>query len=355
MRKLLLHKQDSAILKTFFILSFIHLSLLSIAFVLQSNGGSLIKILFAAFCILFCLFSSSPANSIQHTIGHTPIFKSHGLNILLTFANSLINAKSPPFIWNVHHNLMHHSSNNGVKDVSRTFKKYQKLYQMPFYLVKFALDAFPIFFDVKKRLRQEPEYIDSPFIDKNDVRYIFWMSVWVLPFLAGIAMLTWWNPYCGLIYMIGMSASILEAGGLNYLLHAWDFNEEKGFQDDYVSFDQIVKSSILNVAPHYNKNSFHAGHHFTHHLYPRMHWTAYPAQTIRILKKLNEDQKKKVIVIHSDHYAVVNIVSLFLLGRERFLKKYRVSIEEGIHVLEEGLFHSKASRRMKGQQHMAHA
>ncbi|MCB1213994.1 MAG: fatty acid desaturase [Deltaproteobacteria bacterium] len=341
------HPAEKKIFFTALVLALINIALLVGAWALSSMATVYwVAYLFGVFVIQFKI--SPYANTVQHSVAHSPVFKNSFLNACLSIFNALFNSKNPPFLWNVHHALMHHLFNNGQGDLSRTHQSKNKRYAVLPYMVKFTVEIVPIFTSVLKLFKNNPEEKNSDFIRKSDLKYLWIMPLLLVPYLALIILLTLYAPLVGLTYAVGAVTTIFEVSGLNFLQHAWDTNQGSQFNTPYRTAEQILKSSTTNVSANYNARYGNAGHHAAHHLFPLAHWSEYPKISKQLIQKaVAEAYDKEIFLYNTSRDSTVLILEYILLGSDAFFKKYRITAEEALEILDRDL--SKASVSAQGQ------
>lgn len=331
------HPAEKRIFLTAVLLSVINIGLLLGAWAISPYGVFYwIAYLIVVFLIQFKI--SPYANTVQHSVGHTPVFKNSFLNTSLSVFNALLNSKNPPFLWNVHHDLMHHLFNNGKGDQSRTFRSSGNRRSVILYMIKFSVEVVPIFIAVITYFSRFPEYRNSPFIRKSDLKYIWIMPFCLIPYLALIIFLTIKVPLIGLTYAVGAATTIFEVSGLNFLQHSWDANRGSQFDSAYTSAEQILKSSTTNVSKSYNDRYGYAGHHAAHHLYPLVHWTEYPKLSRQLIQKaIDEGFDQDIFLYKTSRDSTVLILEYILLGGDAFFKKYRITAQQALESLNQDL------------------
>lgn len=339
------HPAEKRIFITAVLLSFVNVGLLVGAWAISSlSVGYWAAYLVGVFIIQFKI--SPYANTVQHSVAHTPVFKNRWLNAGLSIFNGLFNSKNPPFLWNVHHALMHHLFNNGQGDVSRTYKADGRRYSVLPYMLKFTVEIVPIFTSVLKIFKKDPHAADSDFIRKSDLKYIWIMPLLLIPYTALIVLAIMYAPLMGLTYAVGAVTTIFEVSGLNYLQHAWDANPASEFKTPYTTAEQILKSSTTNVSANYNFRYGNAGHHAAHHLHPLAHWSEYPKISRQLIQQaVDEGYDEDIFLYHTSKDSTILIVEYLILGGERFFKKYRISAQEALTIIDRDMQKSRATAK----------
>lgn len=325
---------DRITLRTFLVLLVFNAGLLAAAVWIERHAGTAAGVAFIAGVFVVQLLTSSFANGTQHALTHNPLFGSYPFGQVLSLVNSVVNSKNPPFLWNVHHSLMHHLANNGPGDASRVWREDGRRRPLGPYIVAFVLDAVPIFVRVIRRFRRDPALARSRFLDPRDLKYLWLMPALLVPYVAGIAWLAWWSPLAGATYLAGMLANMIEVAGLNYVQHAWDANPPQERRGEYTTVRRIMRSAVITVGPWYNRNHGNTGLHATHHVYPLAHWSTYPALTVDLLEQARrEGYDHEVVILDVDLPSVPLVIAYAILGPEGMLARYRIGTEAAIERL----------------------
>lgn len=193
-----------------------------------------------------------------HCTSHRPLFKPayRRMNEIIPWVLGPFFGQSPNSYF-AHHVGMHHREENLPDDLSSTLE-YQRdrLSHWLLYCGRFllcgALDLMRYFAN-----RRRPKLLRKVLVGET-----------VYFAVAGALLL--WNPAATLVVFVVPLVAIRTLMMMgNWGQHAFVSRENPG--DPYLS-------SITCINSRYNSRCFNDGYHIGHHLFPRMHWTEYPAQ-----------------------------------------------------------------------------
>jgi len=260
-----------------------------------------------AFVHLFLWFTAMDTYVLGlHVISHRKTFKKMEAELKFWYVWVLgpIFGETPETYY-AHHIGMHHSYNNGVKDLSSTavYRRDSKV-QWLRYLFRFLFCHGEFYFLMQQR---NPKMLLRFFGGE-----LCWLSAVLFcvfglgkPFGTFIALIT---PV--LVMRVGMMAG-------NWGQHAF-LNPAEPFTN--------FGHSINIVGSSYNKRCFNDGYHIMHHLYPQAHYTELPLLYAKDFDKLKEHD---CIVFKHPHWDFTTVWFLMLTGQWDTLASHVVDLGHG--------------------------
>eukprot|EP00756_Hemistasia_phaeocysticola_P059918 Hpha_TRINITY_DN3697_c0_g1::TRINITY_DN3697_c0_g1_i1::g.913::m.913 len=300
-------RRDTLVLRHILVWSLVHLpSALLCLFWLDSLSTGLAWAL--AGVHLFEWFTAMDTYVLGlHVISHRKVFKGSVEGLIKFWYVWVLGPifGETPETYYAHHIGMHHSFNNGLKDLSSTagYRRDSK-WQWFKYLMRFIFCHAEFFFLMQRR---NPKIVLKFFGGE-----LSWLSVVLFcafglgkPFGTFIAMVT---PV--LVMRVGMMAG-------NWGQHAF-LNPSEPFTN--------FGHSVNIVGSSYNKRCFNDGYHIMHHLYPNAHYTELPLLYARDFERLKE---KDCIVFKHPHWDFTALWFLMLTGQWDTLASHVVDLGHG--------------------------
>ena len=236
-----------------------------------------------------------------HCTSHRPLFKPayRRMNEIIPWVLGPFFGQSPNSYFS-HHVGMHHREENLSDDLSSTLE-YQRdrvshwLLYCGRFLLCGAVDLMR-YFSIRRRAKLLRKVIVGETV-----------------YFTVVGALLLWNPAATLaVFVVPLVAirTLMMVG--NWGQHAFVSQEHPG--DPYLS-------SVTCINSRYNRRCFNDGYHIGHHLFPRLHWTEYPAQ---FEDNLEEYGKRDAIVFEGVDFFMVWL--LLMTGRWKRLARAFVQL-----------------------------